>query len=382
MTRVLLVPDLPMERWPSMDRYASRLAAHLPDVAPDLKIDVASPIAPLTQDESVGRRSEGGMPGAPSSPLGELGRYLQRYLQYPARVRLSRADLVHVLDHSYAHMVRALPSVPAVVTVHDLLPVIMVRRRAIGLRSRLRNLLLTRVLAALREAQAWIVATEWLRGELSGWLEHQDRIHVVPYGVDDAFFDAPAEAPGETRERLHVPADAYVVLHVGSVVERKNVPAVIAGVAGLRKRGVPAWLLQVGGRFTDQQQADIAERGLESVVVQVAEAPERDLRVAYRAADVLLFPSHYEGFGLPLLEAMASGLPIVTSGAGALAEVAGDAAIVVASRDPERYSEALLQLASDPVTADDLRARGRARARGFRWPDAARRTAEVYRTLV
>jgi glycosyltransferase involved in cell wall biosynthesis len=374
---VLLVPDLASERWPSMDRYASRLATLLPAAAPGFAFELATPIASLTSDA-------GGaldVPDTGADAPGELRRYFDRYVRYPLRVARHAPDLVHVLDHSYAHIVKTHRG-RTLVTVHDLLPVIAVRRRATSVRERVRNTLLHRVLRGLRRAKAWIVATEWLRTELSEWLGHDDAIHVVPYGVDEAFFFPTDESRRDTRDRLGLPGDAYVVLHVGSTVERKNVPAVMAGVAGLRARGVPAWLLQIGGRFTHRQLADLDASALGACTVQRPEAPERELRAAYRAADVLLFPSHYEGFGLPLLEAMASGLPIVTSGAAALAEVAGDAAVVVASRDPERFVDALARLAGDPVAAGALSAKGRERARRFTWAETARRTAEVYRGLV
>ena len=385
MTRVLLVPDLAGERWLSMDRYASRLAAHLPHAAPDLGFALASPVSRLTFDERpLPLRPYGDREGTEPSLATDLSRYVQRYLRYPAQVRLQSADLFHVLDHTYAHLVRAAGGTPTVVTVHDLLPVLTVRRRARRLRERARNVLLRHALGGLRRARAWIVGTEWLRGELAAWLGRDAGIHVVPYGVDDAFFDPePRDEPrAAVRGGLGIPTDAFVVLHVGSVVERKNIPAVFAALDGLRQRGVPAWLLQVGEPFTEQQITALADRGIRDVVVQVPDAPERQLRAAYHAADVLLFPSHYEGFGLPLLEAMASGLPVVTSGAGALTEVAGDGAIVVPSRDPERYVDAVVTLAQDANLADDLRARGRKRASAFRWTETARRTADVYRSLL
>jgi len=383
VTTVLLVPDLPSEHWPSMDRYASRLVEHLPDESPDLDVELAGPIASLTTDAAHGIVHGSGARAGEIAPhdVHDVQRYVERYWSYPRRVRRRRADVIHVLDHSYAHVVRAKPDVPSVVSVHDLLPLITVRRRARGLRERVRNGFLRYVLDSLRQASAWIVSTEWMRGELATWLEDGERIHVIPYGVDDTFFTAPDEAPAVTRTRLGIPNDRFVVLHVGSVVERKNIPGVLAAVDGLKRAGVPAWLLQVGGTFTAKQQADIAARGLEDVVTQVEGASERDLRAAYRAADVLLFPSHYEGFGLPLLEAMASGLAIVTSGAAALAEVAGDAATVVEGRDPEPFVEALQRIHEDEEWRETLRTRGVARARRFTWTETANRTADVYRAL-
>jgi glycosyltransferase involved in cell wall biosynthesis len=366
-----------------MDRYASRLIEHLRKYATDLDVQVAGRIAALTTERT--RRTRSGplpIPLLPTPGVQEARRYLARYWRYPRRVRAQPADLIHVLDHSYAHVLRAARKVPTVITVHDLLPVMTVERGAEGVRDRIRNRLLDWVLNALRQADAWIVGTEWMRGELADWLGHAERIHVIPYGVDDGFFTGVQETPTETRKRLDIPQKAFLVLHVGSVGPRKNLPAVIAAVHGLRAGGTDAWLLQVGGTLTQDQKEDLAARGLAARVRSLGEASEPELRAAYRAADVLLFPSHYEGFGFPVLEAMASALPVVTSGAGGLAEVAGDAAIVVGGREVEPYVTALKRLAGNPTWRAQLVSRGLERAKRFRWVETARQTAEVYRSLL
>src|SRR5881296_1536723 len=385
MSRVLLVPDLPLERWPSMDRYAHRLHDWLESSDPGFEVRLAAHIGELTREATNGRRS-GGYPRwwaqdvdptrvVLPGPLREPQRYVARYFLYPwwLRREAKRAQVVHILDHAYAHMVTRAQRRPVVVTVHDLMPVIILRSPTDGWREGLRNRFLRRTLKALRLAQAYIVGTEWLKGQLATWLGDDRRIHVVPFGVDRVFFSESPGARAQGRADWRIPDEAFVVLHVGSTVDRKNVPLVIETVARLRAEA-DTYLLQVGGKFTGEQQQLIDRLGLRAGVRSLRSADEAVLRRAYRAADVLLFPSLYEGFGFPVLEAFASELPVVASSAGGLKEVAGDAAMIVEGRDPVSYVEALEELSADSDARDVLIERGRRRARTFSWQRTALET--------
>src|SRR5437867_4495979 len=393
MTRVLLVPDLPLERWPSMDKYAHRLHDWLESTDPGFEVRLAAHIGELTREARNGRSSGGFVrwwtqPVDPSrvvlpGPLLGPQRYAARYFFYPWRLRREarRADLVHILDHAYAHMLTSARRRPVIVTVHDLMPVIVLRSPTDGWREGVRNRFLRTTMKALRLADAYIVGTEWLRSELATWLGDDRKIHVVPFGVDRAFFSESPGARARGRAEWRIPEDAFVMLHVGSTVERKNVPLVLQTLARLRAEA-DAYLLQVGGRFTGDQEQLVERLGLRRYVRTAQFADETTLRRAYRAADVLLFPSLYEGFGYPVIEAFASGLPVVTSGAGGLKEVGGDAIVVVEGRDPAAYVQALEALSEDPARMELLIARGRVRAREFPWQKTAERTAEVYRKLL
>ncbi len=403
MPSVLLVPDLPLERWASMDKYAHRLHDWLESGDFGLSVRLAAHIGALTRD-SVGRRGSPAdqrsdrrkafvrwwtQPVDPSrvilpGPFHGPQQWAARYYFYPWRVKreAKRVDLVHVLDHSYAHMIEPAGRRPVVVTVHDLMPVVVLRSPTGvgGWREGVRNRFLRQALKALRQADSYIVGTEWLKRELATWLGDDKNIYVVPFGVDRAFFGESAVARERGRREWRIPEDAFVVLHVGSTVDRKNVPLVIQTVARLRQQ-TDAYLLQVGGRLTPEQEQLIDRLDLRSAVRSISSADETALRRAYRTADVLLFPSLYEGFGFPVLEAFASGLPVVTSGAGGLKEVAGDAAIVVEGRDPGGYVEALERLSEDSDEREEMIQRGWARARQFTWQKTAALTAEVYKTL-
>src|SRR6266702_1002237 len=169
MTRVLLVPDLPLERWPSMDRYAHRLYDWLESGGLEFEVRLAASIGALTREQADGRRSGAFIrwwtqPVDPvdiilPGPLVEPQRYAARYFLYPLRLRREarRAKLVHILDHSYAHMLASAGRRPVIVTVHDLLPVIVLRSPSGTWGEGVRNRLLRNALKALRRAHAYIV---------------------------------------------------------------------------------------------------------------------------------------------------------------------------------------------------------------------------------
>ncbi|MDP3912036.1 MAG: glycosyltransferase family 1 protein [Gemmatimonadales bacterium] len=401
MPTVLLVPDLPLEGWPSMDRYAHRLHDWLESTEFGFQVRLAAHIGALTRDAGEGppgRRKDRRkafvrwwtQPVDPSrlvlpGPLHGPQQWAVRYHFYPWRVKreAKRADVVHVLDHSYAHMIASAGRRPVVVTVHDLMPVVVLRSPtdAGGWRAGVRNRVLRQALKLLRQADAYIVGTHWLKHELASWLGDDKNIHVVPFGVDRAFFGESTVARERGRRDWRIPEDAFAILHVGSTVDRKNVPLVMQTLARLRTQA-DAYLLQVGGRFTAEQEALIDRLDLRRFVRSVGGADETTLRRAYRAADVLLFPSLYEGFGFPVLEAFASGLPVITSGAGGLTEVGGDAAVVVDSRDPGAYVEAMERLSDDVTEREHLVQQGWERAKTFTWQRTAAQTADVYRTIL
>ena len=208
---------------------------------------------------------------------------------------------------------------------------------------------------------------------------------MVHQGFNEALLTRPPEERLRRRRAewlrgagRETPPGRFVVLHVGLCVPRKELPRALAAVALMRERGVDALLVQIGGRFDVDQRRRIAALGLEPYVVQEPEVTEDALVAAYHAADVLLLPSSYEGFGLAALEAMASGLPVVTTGAGGLREVVGDAALVVPSGDPAELADALARVATDPSCRANLAARGLAGAHGRSWAATARGVTAVY----
>lgn len=199
---------------------------------------------------------------------------------------------------------------------------------------------------------------------------------------------APAFGPrgvGELHEvagrlRLDLRAERPYLLFVGTLEPRKNVPLLLEALA-LVRREVDAQLLLVGGRgwLDEPIFAAHARSGLGEAARFLGPLDERDLAVLYSHAGVFVLPSLYEGFGLPVLEAMACGAPVVCSNAGPLPEVAGEAAMLLPPRDPTAWSRAIVSVLTQPGLAESLRGRGFERAGLFSWERTARATREVYR---
>jgi len=208
----------------------------------------------------------------------------------------------------------------------------------------------------------------------------QHRMAVVPLGVDPAFTPA-----ADGADLLPAGVRPPYVLHVGDLHERRNLVMLAEAVVAARTRltaSPPVLVLAgvdrgVGGAIQDAA----ARAGCAEAVVQLGIVEEPRLRTLYRSAAALAYPSFYEGFGLPVLEAMASGTPVIAARAGSIPEVAGEAATLLDPADRDAWTDAVVRAVSDPVWRERQRVQGLARARDFTWARTARLTLEVYRRV-
>lgn len=282
-------------------------------------------------------------------------------------------DLVHSLDVDYP----VATARPWVVTYHDLgvlaRPEFFAKARPWLLRAH--------VAAAVKRAAAILCVSRATADELlaHGGAAAAGRIRVVEEGVGEEFFAPPsAEALAAVDERL---GDRPFFLFTGSVSPRKNLARVVAAFAHAADR-LPHRLVLTGapGWSTADDMRAIAGSGVADRIVELGYVAEDRLKALYARASGFLYPSLYEGFGLPILEAMAAGCPVVTSRLAPMTEVGGAAALYVDPRRIDEIAVAMLTLARDAT--DERRRAGRDQARRFGWETCVRNTLEVYRAVV
>jgi glycosyltransferase involved in cell wall biosynthesis len=236
---------------------------------------------------------------------------------------------------------------------------------------------------AVREADAIIAVSETTARDLVTLAgAPPERVHVVYEAPDPDLGPMPAdEAALLVRERYGL--ERPYILFVGTLEPRKNLPVLVQAIALLR-REIPVRLAIAGGRgwLSDEVFGTVRRLALADGVLFLGEVSPAHLRPLYCAAEALALPSLYEGFGLPPLEAMACGTPVVVSDAGALPEVVGDAAVLVRPTDPNDIAEGLGWVLGNRPYREALIQRGFARAAGFSWARAARETLSIYERVL
>jgi glycosyltransferase involved in cell wall biosynthesis len=258
---------------------------------------------------------------------------------------------------------------PFVVTVHDALSALMPPHP--GLRQRLRH---RATRASARRARHVITVSEASGRDVARAYDvPRSRITAVPNGCGAEFFVPPTPALAEDVRSRYSLAGVPFCLFVGKFARRRNLPTLVDAFRDARARtGVEHALVLAG---EDTVAAPLGETG--DFVHVTGYVPEQDLHVLYHEAEAFVYPSSYEGFGLPVLEAMAAGTPVLTARNSALVEVAGDAALLVEEPRRDLLADALATLLTDASLREQLAEQGRQRARLFPWSRTARETMAV-----
>jgi len=350
--------------------YTGRLLAHLVQQRPEWEYMLFSnrPFEPLEAEL------------ARTLPLaGNFGfsRFVWMQLVLPRIIRQRQPDLCHFPNNTAPLCL----SRPSVITIHDASLFLHSRHHP---RSRLLALRLLLPHVA-RRATAVITVSHHARQDLMRVLQlPAEKIHVIHEAAPDGF--QPLVDPIQRRQlRARYNLPEQFVLFVGTMEPRKNLKRLIRAVAQQRQRGCDTRLVLVGPNgwlINGSLDEEIETLNLQDAVQNLGYVPQEDLPGIYSLATIFAFPSLYEGFGLPPLEAMACGTPVLTSRDSAMAEICGEAALLVDPQQEEAIADGLACLLADPEQREHLRQLGLARAQQYSWERTARETAVVYEKVL
>ncbi len=377
--RLALVCDYAEEGWRSMDLFGNMLTTqfrehHAGEIAPEqLRPRWRARLSriPLAGAAGLSRNAD---------------RLLNRFHDYPRWLRKQAAgfDLFHLIDHSYSQLVHELPAERTVVTCHDLDTFRCLLEPDVDPRPRWFRAMARRSLSGFERCAHVIAVSEATRAQL---LQHgvcsSEQITVIPPGVDPAYF-APANYPPRTDRPRSEPGP--YLLHVGSTIRRKRIDVLLRVFAEIRKDFPEIQLVRVGGELTAEQSELAAALDVDRGLVQKPSLSAAELASLYGGDAILLQTSDAEGFGLPVIESMASGCPVIASDIQPLREAGGDAAEYCAVADVAAWSGTLTRLLRERAESpDDWRARrerAQRHAQRFSWRRNAEQTVEVYRKVL
>lgn len=355
------------DHFPGIGRYTFNLIRALAQVAPDRAFTVW--YNPTLRNTRYDMMALARSPNVRLERLDVRTFSLQEQWRLPARLDECRAGLYH----SPYYIMPYRPGTRTVVTLYDLMPL----RYPHYFSPSQRLIFNLAIRLAVRAARRVIAISQATAQDLVQLLRVPlNKIDVIPLAADPAFQPLPAQDVARVGEKYKLP-ESYV-LSVGINKPHKNLGTLVE--AWQRTKGEAGALVLAGAwdaRYPIAQDGAATEG-----MVFIPNIPEGDLPALYAGARVFVMPSLYEGFGLPMLEAMACGAPVIAANTSSLPEVAGNAALFFDPMDANALTEQILKVVRSSPLGEELRAKSLARAAQFSWEHTARETLQVYRTVL
>ena len=379
--RVAVLCDFLEEQWPSMDLVGDMLTRYLhSEELSDIQAEQLRPAL---------RWRFSRLPGLAGRRFSwNADRLMNRFADYPnwLGTRKSEYDVFHIVDHSYSQLAHSIPAERCVITCHDLDTFrCVLDPRQDERRSRWMQPMTRRILKGLQCAAHVIAVSETTRQELLRLrVVPSERITVIHNGVHPSCSPSPSPADHEIAALLGAETQTSWLLSVGSTVPRKRVDVLLRVLAEVRRRLPEARLIRVGG-FTAAQHQLARDLGVAGAIQILPNLDREQLAAVYRRSSLLLQTSEAEGFGLPLVEAMACSCPVVASDIPVLREVGNAAASYCPVGAIGEWAETVVTLlreqARQPHAWNIRRQLSLERAAKFSWAENARQTAEIYRRI-
>jgi glycosyltransferase involved in cell wall biosynthesis len=293
---------------------------------------------------------------------------IRNFISIPRAIAVDRPDVAHLLFIA-APFLKA----PVVLTVHDLF---YVHDKNVGLYNRVIGQLTT---LSILKANKVITISEYSRQDILNYCDvNSSHVMSIPLGIDKKF--APVDDASSVQSKLGIKRD--YILYVGRTEDpRKNLPILVNEYSALRKEGAIKEQLVIAGRHghgTEILFRMVDDLGMNDDILFPGIVHNDDLPALFSGASLFVYISSFEGFGLPVLEAMSCGVPVITSSATSLPEVAGDAAIIISPEKPNELRNAMKLLLNDESLRSSLRKKGFERAKLYNWENVARSTIRVY----
>jgi len=314
--------------------------------------------------------------------------YLVRFWYYPKLVKGLRSDIFHIVDHANAYLIGSLDTAKAVVTCHDLMTLKLSRGEIpYGYEDTKGSWFASGAFkyssAHIPKANKIIAASFSTKSDLVRLLNCKAKgIKVIYYGIDRVFSRMIDRERVSMQRRVVAGRARFVLLNIGSRSAYKNFAGLLHAFRHIvRRYGKEVFLIRIGG-VSKKNLGFIEKFNLRPYMRILPWMPPSELTFFYNLADLFVFPSLYEGFGWPPVEAMACGLPVVSSDKGGLKEAVGEAAYIIDPYDANNISSGIIKALEESSLRGALIAKGLERAKRLKWEDAARETNQIYRQIL
>lgn len=303
-----------------------------------------------------------------------ISRAAKRFLWFPHQLkkRVKKDKITHLTSEDFAYLLNFIKFKKVIITCHDLIPWVYNKERSLFLRLNMRG---------LKKADRIITVSNFSKNDLVKYLKYPtDKIDVITDAVDHSRYYQKRNK--EILKKYNIPENEKVILFVGSEQKRQNLPFLIESFYELKKIMPEVKLLKIGNPQAPGKRKEllnlIKNLGLEKEVIFTGFAKEEDLPKFYNAADLFVYPCLYAGFGIPPLEAMACGTPVIASNLTSLPEVIGNAGTIINPFDKNQLVEAMYEVLTNKDLRENLINRGLERAKIFSWERAAKETLMIY----
>jgi glycosyltransferase involved in cell wall biosynthesis len=322
-------------------------------------------------------------PTLPSFLSGKMGMRFARFIVYPFHIILQKSDIFHILDHGYAHLIFILSPRKTIVTVHDLIPYLNWKGFLPGNHSKKIPIFNMLSIFWLRKAKHIIANSLNTKNDLVHLLGiNPEVISVVHLGIDPEFRPYDEQMRMKTRKHLFANDDKSIKLLITGSNFYKNHETALKTVRHLIENWKSDIKLIKTGIVTNEWKGLVNSYGLDEHVINLGILPRESMVDLYNTVDILLFPSLYEGFGWPPLEAMACGTPVIASNAGSLPEVIGQAAKLLDPFDYLGFASETVKIISNSTFRQSYIQKGFDQANKYSWENTANDVINIYENFL